>query len=72
MQRWDTCLYANGRSDVDQGDTGLGAMDLEHLKKFKRQILELAEANRALNIRVFSFDKIKIDNDRSRKLAIIR
>lgn len=28
-------------------------MNLEHLKKFKHQILELAEANRALNIRVF-------------------
>ena len=28
-------------------------MDLEQLKKFKSQILELAEANKALNIRVF-------------------
>jgi hypothetical protein len=28
-------------------------MDLEHLKKFKHQILSLAEANKALNIRVF-------------------
>jgi uncharacterized protein len=28
-------------------------MDLEHLKKFKYQILELAAVNKALNIRVF-------------------
>jgi hypothetical protein len=28
-------------------------MNLEHLKKFKDQILRLAEANKALNIRVF-------------------
>ena len=28
-------------------------MNLEQLKKFKSQILELAEANKALNIRVF-------------------
>lgn len=28
-------------------------MDLEQLKKFKSQIIELAEANKALNIRVF-------------------
>ena len=37
----------------DKRDTGLEAMDLEHLKKFKHQILELAKANKALNIRVF-------------------
>lgn len=28
-------------------------MDLEQLRKFKSQIIELAEANKALNIRVF-------------------
>ena len=28
-------------------------MDLEQLRKLKSQILELAEANKALNIRVF-------------------
>lgn len=41
-------------------------MDLEQLKKFKSQILELAEANKALNIRVFgsvSREEAKDDSD---------
>ena len=32
---------------------GVRAMNLEDLKQFKLQILQLAEANKALNIRVF-------------------
>ena len=41
-------------------------MDLEQLKKFKSQIIELANANKALNIRVFgsvSREQAKDDSD---------